>query len=93
MNICPPAFLVLLIPLVRSCFPGRSAQRCSCWPLGCLLVIQSRLPEFSIRQERDLLDQVCLKMHYVGMIANSNAIQLKIDGANYDYCNIQGICT
>ena len=52
------AFSVLPTSLVRSCFPGRSVQGRSCWPLGCLLVIQPRLPELALAGSVTFFDQV-----------------------------------
>ena len=39
-------------------YPGRSAQGCSCWHLGCLLVIPRQASRVGSRQECDLSDQV-----------------------------------
>ena len=65
-------------------FPGRSAQGCSCWPLGCLLVIQPRLPELAPARSVTFLTRsnamnYCVKPNIIHMHNSPNLYAKLLD--------------
>ena len=76
------AFWCCPFPCSAPDFPGRSAQGCSCCPLGPA-GDPAQAPELALCQECDLLDQVegwmqrKLCANYAGTIADSNAYAIE----------------